>query len=187
MTRRSYVAALDDLLVPEGFERQGDEWIRERDGFLDIVNKQVSVYLGVTANVMCKDLTSQKILLEVVPKGSPRLNFPDVFRVSELMGVPDLWWRRDPKGPAEMAEALRDYGLPYFDRMRSLEFQLSKLGRGALMRHVSPTRLYRAVTLYRLGEFKETCESLVATSQFITPEEQSLLDAVRRRLGCSCP
>ena len=63
------------------------------------------------------------------------------------------WGKDEPNGPAEMAEAVRVHGLPWFDRVRSVEDQAAQwYGRYWDKSPWRNTRLPElAVTLYRLG------------------------------------
>jgi hypothetical protein len=131
MSRLSYTKALDDLLRPLGFQRQGRDWTRVRGDILERLDLQKSwIDGGVTVNVWAKDLQTENIL-----KGIPceaELGIVQFgVRIGTLMDGHDRWWRNDPNGPAELVEAVRVYGVPWFDRVRSLEDQASKwYGRG---------------------------------------------------------
>jgi hypothetical protein len=91
--------------------------------------------------------------------------------VGTLIDGYDRWWTDEPDGPAEMAEAVRVYGLPWFDRVRSVEDQAAKW----YGRHWdkspwrSPSLPALAVTLYRLGELDEALALFAAPERKTTP------------------
>jgi hypothetical protein len=53
-------------------------------------------------------------------------------RIGHLMeGNLDRWWKNDPNGPAELAEALKAHAPAYFESHRSIEAQARNFGRGS--------------------------------------------------------
>jgi len=70
-----------------------------------------------------------------------------------------------------MSEAVRVYGLPWFDRVRSVEDQAAKwYGRHSDKSPWRNTRLPElAVTLYRLGEVEEALKLFEAPERKTTP------------------
>ena len=63
MSRLSYTKALDGVLQPLKFERQGKDWIRIRGDIWDCCNLQKSWIDGsVTVNLFAKDLETERIL-----------------------------------------------------------------------------------------------------------------------------
>jgi hypothetical protein len=92
-------------------------------------------------------------------------------RVGTLIDGRDRWWKDEPDGPAEMAEAVRIYGLPWFDRVRSVEDQAAKwYGRHSMKGPWrSPSLPALAVTLYRLGELDEALALFSAPERKTTP------------------
>jgi hypothetical protein len=77
-------------------------------------------------------------------------------RIGELIDGRDRWWKNDPNGPAEVAEAVLAYGIPWFERVRSLEDEASKwYGRGTTGSWRKPNLTVLAVTLFRLGALEE--------------------------------
>jgi hypothetical protein len=83
---------------------------------------------------------------------------------------------------------VRTYGLPYFERLRSLEEQAKRFGRFSPRWGSSlALRLYRAITLYRMGLLEEACLSLRDPPRRYPPIWLADIEGVRRRLGCeSC-
>lgn len=167
MSRPSYPKSLDRLLKPLGFERDGYDWIRVRGGMWECVNLQISWVAGVTANIEMKDLETEKIL-QSIPCDPAIFLAPARMRIGHLIDRHDRWWKNDPDGPEELTEAVRTFGLPWFDTVRTVEDQAERwYGRGnsSLWRssdhplgRVSPWRssiVELAVTLYRMGEFAE--------------------------------
>ena len=122
MSGRSYKKRLDDLLTPLGFVRDGQDWIRVRDGMKERVNLQVSNIAGSTINLNVVDVESARLASEIL-SGSGEFYMGISQRIGHLIDNYDHWWRREPNGPAELTDAVRTYGLPFFDRVRSLDDQ----------------------------------------------------------------
>ncbi len=62
---RSYAKALDKVLVPRGFARSGDDWVRVRGDMWECLNRQSSWLGGVTVNLYMKDLVTESLFLEI--------------------------------------------------------------------------------------------------------------------------
>ncbi len=155
MSRPSYAKALNALLAPLGFAREGNDWVRVRGDMWECVILQISWVAGVTVNVAARDLKTVEIL-EAIPCEQPLFMTYYPTRLGRLINNRDLWWKNNPDGPAEMSEAVRVYGLPWFDKVRTLEDQAAKwYGRGAPKQWRNPSLEALAVTLYRLGELDE--------------------------------
>ncbi|THD82575.1 MAG: DUF4304 domain-containing protein [Phenylobacterium sp.] len=155
VSRPSYAKALDKLLRPLGFRREGYDWIRIRGDMWECVNLQISWVAGVTANVAMKDLETEK-LLQAIPCETPIFMRPMTVRIGHLINNRDRWWRNAPNGPTELTEAVATYGLPWFDKVRTPEEQAARwYGRHALDQWRNPRLPDLAATLYRLGEIEE--------------------------------
>lgn len=155
MSRSSYAKALDKLLTPHGFRREGSEWIRTRGDMWECVDLQVSSVAGVTSNVAKKDLQTERILQNISCE-KPFAPGQIVVRLGHLIDGYDRWWKNSSDGPAEMSAAVESYGLPWFDRVNTLEEQLAHwYGGGVAKPWRSSHPLERAVTLYRLGRPEE--------------------------------
>lgn len=157
MTRLSYTKAIDRALAPLGFERSGKDWIRLRGDIWDCVNLQNSWVDGsVTVNLYAKDLETERILKAIECGAVLGIRLAGE-RIGMLIDGYDRWWKNDPNGPAELAEAVREYGLPWFDRVSTLEDQAAhwyfRTATAQPWRKPNLTAL--AVTLYRLGQAEE--------------------------------
>lgn len=157
MTRLSYTKAIDGVLQPLGFERSGKDWIRLRGDIWDCVNLQKSWINGsVTVNLYAKDLETERILKSIACDTALGVR-PVYERIGQLIDGHDRWWKNDPNGPAELSEAVSKYGLPWFDRIQTLEDQAThwyyRTATAQPWRKPNLTAL--AVTLYRLGELEE--------------------------------
>lgn len=156
MTRLSYTKALDRALQPLGFAREGKDWIRLRGEIRDCVNLQKSWVDGsVTVNLFGKNLETERILKSIAcEEGLGVRMFGQ--RIGQLIDGHDRWWKNDPNGPIEVAEAVQVYGIPWFERVQSLEDEASKwYGRGTTGSWRKPNLTVLAVTLYRLGALEE--------------------------------
>lgn len=156
MTRLSYTKALSRTLEPLGFVCKGKDWIRLRGEIQDWVNLQKSWIDGsVTLNLFAKNLETERILKSIACDevlGVRQFG----QRIGQLIDGRDRWWKNDPNGPAEVAEAVKVYGIPWFERVRSLEDEASKwYGRGTTGSWRKPNLTVLAVTLFRLGALEE--------------------------------
>ena len=168
MSRPSYANALDRLLQPLGFRREGNDWTRIRGDMWECIDLQTSAIAGVTANVAAKDLATERIL-RGIPCTKPLFMPPVEVRIGQLIDGYDKWWRKDPNGPAELVEAVQVYGLTWFDKVRTLEDQAARwYGRGGDRPWRSPSMIRLAVTLYRMGEISE------ARALFETPAPRTV-------------
>ncbi len=186
MKPKSYTSALSQVLEPMGFTRQGKEWTRVRGDLWEYVGLQVSQTAGVTANLAIKDLETERLLQEAIPSKKPVVMIPVTVRIGTLMDGYDRWWLRDPNGPSELSEAVRVHAEPFFDRVRTLEDQAAKwFGRGSTKGWRPPSKIYLAITLYRLGEREEACRALSSPPKRIIPGWLAQVESARQWLGCS--
>lgn len=156
MTRLSYTRALNQALQPLGFVREGKDWIRLRGELQDCVNLQKSWVDGsVTVNLFAKNLETERMLRSIACDevlGVRQFG----QRIGELIDGRDRWWKNDPNGPAEVAEAVRIHGIPWFERIQSLEDEASNwYGRGTIGSWSKPNLTVLAMTLFRLGALDE--------------------------------
>lgn len=156
MTRLSYTRALDRALQPLGFAREGKDWTRLRGEIQDWVNLQKSwISGGVTVNLFAKNLETERILKSIACAEELGVR-PFGKRIGQLIDGRDRWWKNDPNGPAEVAEAIQLYGIPWFERVQSLEDEASIwYGRGTTGSWRKPNLTVLAVTLFRLGALDE--------------------------------
>lgn len=186
MTRKSYVSALDEVLKPMGFVRQGKEWSRRIGTVVEHVGLQVSSIAGTTANLWSYDSATADLLREAIPwKPDITMVLPST-RIGSLMNGTDRWWKNDPKGPAELADAIRIHAPPFFEAERSLEDQARAFGRAEprWKPGSTTTRIYLALTLYRMGELEEACAALGTPPRTVPPVWVAQAESVRKWLGC---
>ena len=187
MSRKSYAGTLNEVLAPMGFKREGMIWSRTVGTVLEEIDLQTSQIGGVTANLAAKDLATEALLLEAIPWKRPNAILPPYQRIGHLMGNYDRWWKNDPNGPTELTEAIRIHAPQYFEPRRSLEAQAYNFGRHSesLTRSSFPTRIYLALTLYRMGEVEEALAKLRQPPKSISPnalkEVESVLEWLLRQ------
>jgi hypothetical protein len=121
------------VLVPNGFKRRAPHFWRATDGIYHSVNFQASqwgtrqdgqftVNLGVSSPSLYSSFTGREF-----PKNPGAVLWPIYNRIGGLMPSRcDLWWqvteRTDPDGLGlEVAAALREYALPFFEQLRTAE------------------------------------------------------------------
>ena len=186
MTRKSYVVALDEVLAPMGFKRTEKQWSRVVGTMREEVSLQWSQFAGTTANLWSKDLATEELLRQAIPWKRTAL-LASIDRIGELMRGNDRWWKNDPNGPAELAEAIRVHAPPYFEGKRSLEDQARLFGRAEprWMPSGTASRMYLALTLYRMGELEEACAALRGPPPRTAPTSWvAQAESVRKWLGC---
>jgi hypothetical protein len=186
MTRRSYVAAVDSVLKPMGFTREGKEWSRRVGTMFEHVDLQVSSIAGTTANLWSYDTATSELLKKAIPWKTDVGMVLSAWRIGDLMNGRDRWWKNDPNGPAELAEALKTHVPPFFEARRSLEDQARFFGRAEPRWKPGSTadRIYLALTLYRMGEFEEACAALQNPPRTAPASWLAQAESVRTWLGC---
>lgn len=177
MSRKSYPSALDEVLRPMGFKRDGKWWSRTVGAVLEQVDLQTSSIAGTTANLWSMDLETQRIL-ESIECETPLGIIQFGERIGHLIDGYDRWWRNDPDGPVQLAEAVRIHGPPWFDKGRSLEDQAEQYGRRGFRPWRSSNLPALAVTLYRLGALDE------ALALFEAPVPKTAIPSLVARGRC---
>jgi hypothetical protein len=186
MSRKSYVATLDEVLKPMGFTREGRAWTRRIGTVVETVDLQVSSIAGTTANLWSYDKVTNDLLKEAIPwKPDAGMVIPS-SRIGDLIDGSDRWWKNDPNGPTELAEAIRLHAPPFFEGRRSLEDQARLFGRAEprWKRGNTTGRIYLALTLYRMGELEEACAVLQTPPRTIHPSWLAQAESVRKWIGC---
>jgi hypothetical protein len=186
MSRKSYVAAIDSVLKPMGFSRKGKEWSRRIGTVAEYVDLQVSSIAGTTANLWSYDTATSDLLKEAIPWKPDVGMVLSAWRIGELMAGYDRWWKNDPNGPTDLAEALRVHAPPFFEARRSLEDQARFFGRAEPRWRPGSTtnRIYLALTLYRMDELEEACAALQNPPRTTPASWLAQAESVRKWLGC---
>jgi hypothetical protein len=180
MSRRSYASALDEVLKPLGFHRMGKRWSRLVGSVQEEIDLQVSSIAGTTANLWTKDVATEDLLREAIPWKRPIGIIQEGYRIGGLMeGNLDRWWKNDPNGPVELAEAIRLHAPAYFESRRGIEDQARYFGRNSPRWGPAPTRIYLALTLYRMGEFEEANQALENPPRSLREPWTTQVDSVR--------
>jgi hypothetical protein len=189
VTRKSYAKALDEVLRPLGFERSGDDWLRIRGDMWECVHRHSSWLGGVTAEFFMKDLETEKIYMEIFrPEGA--IQMPAISAsIGQLIDGYSRKWGEEPDGPANMANAVERHGLPWFDRVRSLEEQATNwYGRDTALSsrgYDGHSLVGLALTLYRMGELDEACAALrKPVPKTAIPASVKRVATLRKWLGC---
>lgn len=155
----------------------------------ECVNRQTGQF-GVTVNFYKKDLETEKLYLEIFRAlGDKQMPVRD-WRIGEIIDGYDRWWRSDDSnGPDSLAEAVRTYGLPWLDEVRTLEEQAETwFARRILVDatgYNGPLMISLALTLYRMEELGEACEVLrKPVTRTALPSSVERVAMVRAWLGC---
>jgi hypothetical protein len=186
MSRKSYVGAVDSVLKPMGFARKGKEWSRRIGTVVETVDLQVSSIAGTTANLWSYDIATSDLLKQAIPWKPDVGMVLSAWRIGTLMTGYDRWWKNDPNGPTELAEALRVQVPSFFEARRSLADQARFFGRAEPRWKPGSTadRIYLALTLYRMGELEEACAALRTPPRTAPASWLAQAESVRKWLGC---
>lgn len=192
MPGRPYAKVLDRALQPRGFVRSGLEWVRLRGDLEERVELEPSRYGGRTVSLNVKDLETEKLYLQIFASEGALCMPPVSVRLGLLIDNRDRWWGDEPDGPQDMAEMTVRFGVPWFDRTRTLEEQAAdwygrrnKVVRG----YFAPGMIGLALTLYRMGELAEAC-AVLSKPPPRTARSSKWADWVERTrvwLGCASP
>lgn len=141
---------------------------------------------GTTANLWSYDAATNDLLKEAIPWKPDVGMVLSARRIGTLINGYDRWWKNDPNGPAELAEALGVHAPPFFEARRSLEAQAMAFGRSAdkWRKGETNSRIYLALTLYRMGEPEEACQVLRDPPKMTRPSWLAQIESVRKWLGC---
>jgi len=137
-----------------------------------------------------KDLETEKLYLEIfAPRGAIQMPATDAA-IGQLIDGNSRWWTKDdPDGPADMASAVLKYGLPWFDRVGTLEEQAANwYGRDQALSvrgYHGRSLVGLALTLYRMGQITEACRVLgKPVPKTAIPASVEDVRWVRAWLGC---
>lgn len=123
--------SVGSLLAPQEFKRGSRHFWRESDGIYQSVNFQASQWgtsgegsftanLGVSSPTLYSSFTGREF-----PRNPGTALWPINVRIGSLLPARcDLWWQVTDRTDlnalgVEVATALRDYALPFFDRIRT--------------------------------------------------------------------
>jgi hypothetical protein len=187
VTRKSYAAAIDGVLKPIGFARQGKEWVRKIGTVVEHVGLQVSSIAGTTANLWSYDAATNDLLKVAIPWKPDAGMVLSTRRIGQLMDGHDRWWKNDPNGPIELAEAIKTHAPSFFEARRSLEDQARCFGRAEPRWKPGSTasRIYLALTLYRMGEMEEARAVLQNPPKTAPASWLTQAESVRDWLECA--
>jgi len=184
-------AALELVLKPAGFKRTRHTWVRRVDGFIDVVNVQLSkslerlwVNLGV-ADPDAYERSWGKPMGRLVDEASCTVR----ARLGLLLDNHDHSWEvASGEGAADMADTLRAYGLPWLDRKHSLAAMEETLAREFLASHqrgYPPVAIALAVVQWKQGRRQAACETLDARRRAGLGAWSDRVDALGEALGCT--
>jgi hypothetical protein len=162
VTARSYPKVLDKALRPLGFSRAGLEWVRVRGDMEEMVLLEPNRHGGRTLSFHMRDLETEKLYGEAMGRRDVRMDAVSE-RLGTLIDGYDRWWGNEPDGPDDMAHAAVDHGVPWFDRVRTVQDQAEKwYGRFAErgLGFYSYSIIWLGLSLYRIGEFEEALSIL---------------------------
>lgn len=166
--RAGRIRVIDSIvstLGNHGFLRRGSVWNRRSEGFVEVVDLQISKSGDTfTINGGVLDVGAYQVLWG---------NDPPVFavepdctvreRVGFLVGETDLWWPIDEGGPVgvEAAQTVSLHVLPFVSRMRSREAMVRQLTETQVekLRYPLPA-INLAILLHLLGNEREASDLL---------------------------
>jgi hypothetical protein len=190
MSKKSYAKLLDEALTPLGFRRDGDNWIRVRDDMWECVDRYSSWLGGVKITLQMLDLKTDELHRQLLGEAM----VPASESLGHLIDGRDRKWGDAPEHDGDgqaMVAALLAYGLPWFDRVRTLQEQAEHWyarrarAEAPRIRGVART-ICLALTLHRMGEKDEACHLLSKPLPRTRPTVGAeVIARVREHLGCS--
>lgn len=170
-----------------GFTRQGKEWVREIGTLVEHVGLQASSIAGTTANLWSYDTATNDLLKAAMPWKPDAGMVLSAMRIGQLMDGHDRWWKNDPNGPTELAEAIKTHAPSFFETRRSLQDQALYFGRAEPRWKPGSTasRIYLALTLYRMGEMEEARAVLQNPPKTAPASWLAQAESVREWLECA--
>jgi hypothetical protein len=155
---------MEMALKPLGFQRRGSLWVRVRGDMEETVEIERLQPSGCTVQVGARDIETDKLYCEIFGLNSNGYGLgPVTLRIGELIDGYGREWGSEPEGPEDMADKVLRFGIPWFDKVRTLKDQAenwygrhSKVTRG----YFGPSMIRLALTLYRMGERDEACQVL---------------------------
>ena len=116
--------AINEVLIPAGFSKDGDVWRRASVPWLDVMELQKSKS-GQAATLNC-GIHHPEIYEKCWGRpGKAPISYSNCIvrtRLSELVLGRDEWWKlEDPVAIEAAAEMTKSHGLPFVERMHSLE------------------------------------------------------------------
>ena len=162
MKKLNYNTAVDYVLRLAGFVRDKQFWRRFTDDFVDMADVKISSnFEKVTINLQIVERRTFEIYSGQPADAETRYyHCPVDRRLNMIITEYDRWWPRgDPETPSLMLEAIRDHGLPYFDKMHSLEAMETHI-RKVVAKPWRDQRgtVFLAITLCRMGRIEEALD-----------------------------
>ena len=186
MKRLTYPKAMAAVLEGIGFERNKDQWFRRSGMFEDNIDFQVGKDLkDITANARLRNFAVEIEISRASPPGEHiGILYPVYRRVPMLIDRHDRWWSRsDPDGPAQMAAAVRDYALPFLERLHSLEALKAYLEEtGSIKWRDATSRMYVAIILGLTGRTEEAVEALSDPPRWTSDPWLRTIETLRQRI-----
>jgi hypothetical protein len=188
MSRKNPATWLTNVLGPEGFARGGKAWTRSKDGLVDVVTAQVSKAGGeVTVNTgVCDPEIYRACWGRPLSTSINEANCTVRARAGQLVDGHDRWWRLDdPDAPQAMRIIVRDYVLPFIERMHSGDaMEQYLLDTGVVSQHYPPPIIYLALLKHRRGIVDEACILLQDLEKQTTGPWHKRVRDVAKDLNC---
>ena len=190
MNKSPIIVFLDGLFRPMGFLRKKSTWNRENGQFVDVIDVQVD-----------KSESSMTLNVGVLEKGvyyscwgrdaGPLVEEPFCTvraRIGELMDGKDKWWPlRDIDAiTGEIEYSVKQYAIPFIDRMHSLEHMYQWLiSSGAATPRNPLAAICVAILQDRMGAKKDACLILAELRAKALGAWSERANEVSERIGCT--
>ena len=177
---------LDEELSPHDFRRHKHTWNRKAETLVDVIDLQVSksadsVYVNV--GVLDTEIYAASWLTDP-PRFALEPYCTVRSRLGLLMGVHDRSWRLGEKAAGdEIAAAVREFAVPFLDRMHAPEALERYLEADRSMQRYPPTIIYRALLKYRRGEKAQAEQMLRGLCAKTSGPWATRIGEVLQRLG----
>ncbi len=177
--------AINEVLIPAGFSKDGDVWRRASVPWLDVMELQKSKS-GQAATLNC-GIHHPEIYEKCWGRpGKTPISYSNCIvrtRLSELVLGRDEWWKlEDPVAIEAAAEMTKSHGLPFVERMHSLErvhdfFQSTNI----LKKRYPPDIIYLSAIKSQLGDSASARKIMEALEMAVPPSwKRQVLEALNR-------
>jgi hypothetical protein len=189
MNSRTVIAHLDATLKAEGFQRIKATWNRKAEGFVDVIDVQISKSGNtITINVgVFHPSAYSKCWGGEVPRWVQEPFCTVRTRVGELIDGKDVWWRLDDVAVAKnVVAATNTHALPFLSKMHSVKAMTQFLvDTSVVRRRYPPPIIYLAILRHEQGERDAACALLRELRAKTSDAWKGKIDDIAGRLACA--
>jgi Domain of unknown function (DUF4304) len=180
------ISRIDNLVTPLGFFRDGMTWNRNTNGFVDVLDLQLSKGRDAcTVNVGVMNHAVYRICWGTEP--------PDFIdesscvirtRIGHLADGRDTWWPLTGS-EAEIVSKISEHALPFAERMHSIRAMEAYLTQARVIERKYPLPIiYLAIIKSLSGDIVDACEILTKVTHSVVGPWRIRASEAARRIGC---